>query len=124
MKTIGLCMVLSLAHSYSAYAQDIKLPKATFPIYASLQTASNRYEVYYKNIFTTPGVIKLSPWLLTAGCYLRPRLAVQTSLSYSSNTFDAPGSIGTNSAGQTLIEYITHDESQHLAVPVLIRYSL
>ncbi len=94
--------------------------------YVGLQSATNWYELYYKaGPFTTPPTsIKVSPWLLSAGYFILPRLAVQLGFAYRTRSDSYPGATGTDLQGHRILDDAFTDADKQVAVPLMLRYSL
>jgi hypothetical protein len=123
-KTLISLVFLGLGGSLSANAQTpgfLATPKA---YYVGVQAGSSRYEMFYRSPAVTPTVFVISPWLLTAGYYLTPRLAVQVSFTHSRTTYDSPGGIQELPNGQLALYNIYHEEDAQTAIPIVLRWAL
>lgn len=100
-------------------AQGLKQAPVPYRFYVEGQLANYRYIFDYPMY---PNVTSVSPWYLSAGYYISPRLAVQAGIMYMHDTFTS------NNAGTTLTGQPTTDiriyQTWNTAVPMLVRFTL
>jgi hypothetical protein len=123
-KTLICLFFLGLGGSFCANAQTPGLLATPKAYYVGVQAGSSRYEMFYRNPTVTPTVFVISPWQLTAGYYLTPRLALQLNFTHSRTTYDSPGAIQELPNGQLALFNILHEEDAQTALPIVLRWSL
>jgi hypothetical protein len=117
-------VLLGLGGSFGTNAQTPGLLATPKAYYVGVQAGSSRYEMFYRNPTVTPTVFVISPWQLTAGYCLTPRLAVQLSFTHSRTTYDSPGAILVLPNGQLALFNIYHEEDAQTALPIVLRWAL
>jgi hypothetical protein len=117
-------VLLGLGGSFGTNAQTPGLLATPKAYYVGVQAGGSRYEMFYRNPTVTPTVFVISPWLLTAGYYPTPRLALQLSFTHSRTTYDSPGAILVLPNGQLALYNIYHEEDAQTALPLVLRWSL
>ncbi|TGE19712.1 hypothetical protein [Hymenobacter elongatus] len=86
-----------------------------------VQTAQNRYVVFYP---TTVSTRSIKPWMVTAGVQFTPRFLLQVGYGYShEETVEDPSGTGTTLTGQQTSGVYRY-ASRAWAVPLLTRYTL
>lgn len=125
MRVTLVFLGLLLGGTLTARAQMVTLTDPCH-YYFGLQSASNWYELHYKAgpYAVPPTRIKVSPWLVSAGYFIQPRLAIQLGFTYNSYAHHSAGGTGIDLQGRRILYDAFTEENKQVAVPLTLRYSL